>query len=387
MPRLSSSVVLTSAFGFISALVIAAGCASTSTDDGGDPIIAKDAGPAATGTGAKLPPSSSGGTSTSSSTGGTTSGGPAGDDDDVIGGPDGGADADAGPPAPPPPNEGDPCTQQDQILTAACGFCGTKTTVCVKKDDNSLAWSGYSPCQGEHGECAAGATGQEACNNCGTRAVTCSTSCKWTPGTCSAPANQGCAPMTFDVVNAGCGADQTGLYRVRQCNATCSYGNYSGCEAPPTTIEVGPSVGAVSSTVTVLGGSIPRLSTNSCPGNPSSTISSAYAYTQVHNPLAKDVTVIIYNSQAPAGTVFNTAIAVYNGDTAPVTPDQRKACVKASNIGNSSITGDAKFASTDGTNKIVTIPAGGIVTVYSAATNATDQGAVRVNAKTNTIAN
>lgn len=259
-----------------------------------------------------------------------------GDDDDNLGGPDGGTDSghDAGPPPPPAPNEGDPCTQQDEVRKVACGFCGTReTTVCEKKADGSLGWSGFSPCDGEHGVCAAGSVATEECNNCGTRTVTCTSSCTWTTGTCSAAANTGCSPLTYDITNAGCGGSNLGLYRVRQCKATCDYESYSGCSAPPTSIEVGRTVGAVSSTVAQLGGSIMKVSSNVCPAT-LGTVGTAYAYTQIHNPLPTEVTVIVYNSLAPAGKVMNTAIAVYAGDVAPTTVDARKACLKSSNIGN-----------------------------------------------------
>ncbi|MFO0742265.1 MAG: hypothetical protein U0270_40705 [Labilithrix sp.] len=391
MGRLASTFVVFGAVGF-AAFATAVGCANSPVDDGAFPDVSTtvptDAGSDASS--GKVIPKKDGSTTPSGDDDDTTGDDDTtADDDDDFGGPtDGGMDSgvDAGPPPPPPVNEGDPCTTQDEIRKQACGMCGTHTTVCEKNARGQLRWSSFSPCEGEHGECVAGTTLQEECNNCGTRSITCSSACKWSPGTCSTATNTGCSPLTYDIVNAGCSGPNLGLYRVRQCSPTCGYEPYSQCSAPPTAIEVGRTVGAVSSTVAQLGGSITKLSTNSCPVTTLGTIATAYAYTQVHNPLPTDVTVIVYNSVAPGGKVFDTAIAVYAGDNAPTTLDARKACQKGSNIGNATFTGDTKFASLDATAKLVTIPGNGSITVYSTAENATDSGPVRVSVKTSAIA-
>lgn len=391
MGRLASSLVVMGGLGFVTAFGTAVGCAGNGTDDPLPDVgntVTTEAGTDSS-SGRILPPKKEAGAEEPGGDDDTTGDD---DDDDIFGGPtDGGSDSgvDAGPPPPPPVQAGDPCTAQDEIRKQACGMCGTNTTVCEKNpSDGTLHWSGFSPCEGEHGECIAGTSLTEECNNCGTRPITCSNQCKWTTGTCSAAANTGCAPLTYDIVNAGCSGPDLGLYRVRQCKATCDYEPYSLCSAPPTSIEVGRTVGAVSSTVAQLGGSIAKVAVNSCPVGASTSLGAgtAYAYTQVHNPLPTDVTVIVYNSIAPAGKVIDTAIAVYNGDTAPTTVDARKACVKASTSGNATYTGDSKFASLDSATKKVTIPANGYIMVYSASENTTDSGPVRVSVKTDAIA-
>jgi hypothetical protein len=382
-------MVVVSAVGFVAAFSAAVGCAGGVTGDeplsDGSTTQPAEAGASSSSGGKVLPPKKDSGPDQNPP--GDDDDTTTGDDDDVGGPTDGGTDAgvDSGPPPPPPPVENTPCTTQDQIVKVACGFCGTKTTVCEKKADGSLGWSGYSPCDGEHGVCAAGDVQTEACNNCGTRTITCSSSCTWSAGQCSAAANTGCAPLTYDITNAGCGGADLGLYRVRQCSETCGYGSYSTCSAAPTSIEVGPTVGAVSSTVAQLGGSITKIGANSCPVTTLSNIATAYAYTVVHNPLDAEVTVIIYNSIAPAGKVFETALAVYAGDSAPTTVDARKQCIRASTAGNATYTGDAKFASLDTVPKKVAIPGKASVIVYTAAESASDSGPVRVNVKTDAI--
>lgn len=389
MGRFASSLVVVGSLGFFGSFALAVGCANSPADD--DAItdtgtnLPKDGGTDAPSKVIK-PPTKKDGSADAQSTDDDDDF--LGDDDDFGGPTDGGTDSgvDAGPPPPPAVKAGDPCTTQDEIRKQACGMCGTNSTVCEKAADGTLHWSGFSPCEGEKGECIAGTTLSEECNNCGTRSITCSNVCKWATGTCSAAAGTGCSPLTFDITNAGCGGADLGLYRVRQCKATCDYESYSACSAAPTAIEVGRTVGAVSSTVTQLGGSILKIAVNSCPVTTLGTISTAYAYTQVHNPLATDVTVIVYNSVAPAGKVIDTAIAVYPGDTAPTTVDARKACTKASTVGNTTYSGDSSMASLDTATKKVTIPAGGSVTIYSTAEKAGDSGPVRVSVKTDAIA-
>lgn len=387
MGRFASSLVVVGALGFVGAFATAVGCAGNGATDEPLPDVSTNQPQpdAASGSSGKVIPKGDGGSQKPPPSGDdddTTT-----DDDDSIGGPDGGtvdSGVDAGPPPPPPPVEGSPCPTRDEVRKVACGFCGTKTTICEKKADDSLAWSGYSPCDGEHGVCAAGDVQQEECNNCGTRTITCSNACTWTTGTCSAAANAGCSPLTYDITNAGCGGTDIGLYRVRQCKATCDYDSYSSCSAAPTSIEVGRTVGAVSSTIAQLGGSITKVAANSCPAT-LGTIQTAYAYTQVHNPLPTDVTVIVYNSVAPAGKVFETAIAVYSGENAPTTAEGRKQCIRASTVGNTTYTGDAKFSSLDTTAKKVLIPANGSIMVYTTAEAATDSGPVKVSVKTDAI--
>lgn len=385
MGRIATGMVCAGALGVFALFV---GCAAGGGDD---PVIpTQDASPTDPSQGNSQVLGD--GNSSSSSSGSPTD--PNGASDaGPISKKDGGAKADggitivdAGPPPPAAPNPGDACPTKDQILKVACGFCGTKQTICQQNPDNSLTWSVYDSCIGEHGECAAGSTGVQDCNNCGTRTVTCGASCTWAAGACSTAAGAGCVPGSWDLTTAGCPAGSTGQFRVSQCTAQCTPGGYTNsCEAPPTTIEVGPSVGSVSSTVAVLGGAIGGLSSYKCPITTISSTMRAYAYTQVHNSLAHDATVDIYNSASPGGGVANTAIVAYNSDVPPVSADQRKACLQSSNEGTTSLSGSFDLASMDGSKKIV-IPAGQTITVF---TNATDtaSGAVKVNVKLEALTN
>jgi hypothetical protein len=265
------------------------------------------------------------------------------------------------------PTPGTSCTTENEIARQACGFCGQKAIVCLRDDNGTKTWSEYGPCEGEHGTCAAGSTRVAACNNCGTHAETCTAACEWnTSATCSEPAGAGCSPGSFDITTAGCALPFT--YRVRTCSATCAYELFSAsCGPAPTTIEVGATRGSTSSTVAVLTGSLPVLSTNLCPAATFSTVASAYAYTQIHNPTGSDVTVTLAHSLAPGATAVESALAIYASPTAPTTDAERKACVSA----------------TSSSKARVTIPAGATYIVYNTAKRATtDAQAVRLTATT-----
>lgn len=386
MSRLASSLVVVGALGFMASFATAVGCAgSGSTDEALPDVSTNVAADGGTSSGSKIgAPKGDGGDT-------DPKGDDTGDDDDdylpLDGGPKKEAGVDAGPPLPPPVDVGSPCPTQDQILTVACGTCGTKTTVCEKKEDGSLGWSAYGPCGGEHGVCVAGTTRSDGCNNCGTRTDTCTAQCTWATGTCTAAGGTGCVPGSYDIVNAGCDGADLGLYRVRQCSATCGYDtSYSTCQSAPTAVEVGPTVGSISSTLVTLGGNLALLSTGTCPVSSSYTWGpgTAYAYTQVHNPLSKPVQVYIYHSVKQGGTPFDTSITAYAGDQAPTTVDARKQCLKSSLAGNTTYTGDSKFASLD-TTKAVTIPANGWVTVYSTAKKAGVVDTVKFSVRTAVI--
>lgn len=361
----------------------ASGCAAGSTTDDG-PIL-QDASPTDPGNSQTLPP----GSSSPSGDGDETA--PQGDAG-VVNKPkaDGGAKqqdggitiVDAGPPLPPSPNPGDTCTTHGEIVKRSCGYCGTQQTICSQNPDGSLTWASYDDCAGTHGECVAGDTGIQACNNCGTRTVTCSAQCVWTTGACSAAAGTGCVPGSWDLTTAGCPTGSVGQYRVRQCSDTCMVGTYTdSCEGPPTTIEVGPSVGSISSTIAILSGQVAKIDQyGDCPLSSLSSTLAAYAYTQVHNPLAVAATVDIYNSAAPNSTaVTQTQITAYDSDVPPVSPDARKQCLHTSQSGSSATTGSYGLASLDGDKKIK-IPAGQTVIVFTNSRNSAS-GPIKVNVK------
>lgn len=301
------------------------------------------------------------------------------------------AGKDAGPP---PPEPGDACSDLNKIVEKKCGACGKQSTVCLAGDDGTTGtWSQYSSCSGElAGGCIPGESVTEECGNCGTRVRVCSAYCVLSSPVCSGEPADSCPPGSVDLTSAGCTTPNT--FRARTCKADCSYNPYGDCAAPPTTINVAPTVGSVSSTVAILSSSktMPKLA-GTCPNATlSTTISSPYTYIQVKNTLSKTVTASIYNSLAPGGVVIETTLASYVGAVAPTAEAARKACDKGTNtLGTASLTGDSKFASLDGTRK-VTIPAGGTVSVYVAADKAYDAskpaestGPVKLNVKTETL--
>lgn len=276
---------------------------------------------------------------------------------------------------PPPPVAGTACSVIDEIKKKKCGACGEQATICLGAgagDAGGGKWSDYGACENElTGGCIPGTTTTEACGNCGTRSRTCSQYCAYTFTGCKGEPVNACVPGAVDLSSAGCtGAD---TYHQRTCGVACTYGNFGlTCDAPPTSITVGPTVSSVTSTIVTLTSAqtAPRLG-SFCP---TATLAAAtltpYQHIKVVNPLAKAVTVSVYNSLAPGGVVFPTIMASYKAAT-PTTDAARKACVKGVNdFGNDLLTGDSDFASLDDDDgNAVTIPASGTVTIYVAAHN------------------
>ena len=276
---------------------------------------------------------------------------------------------------PPPPVPGTPCPILDQIKTKKCGACGEQGTLCVGSTSGSDAggdaggggtWSEYGTCDKQLvGGCVPGTTITEACGHCGTRTKTCSQYCGFAIGACKGEPPMSCVPGGVELSNAGCAT--AGTYHQRTCASTCTYANFGAtCDAAPTTIAVGPTVGNVTSTIATLtsGQTIASLS-GSCP---TATLGPAtpYVYVKIHNPLATSVVVSVYNSVAPGGVVFPTLLASY-GATTPTTAALRKSCVRGVNdFGDDLLTGDSYFASLSDVDA-VTIPANGNVTIYNGA--------------------
>lgn len=286
---------------------------------------------------------------------------------------------------PPPPVAGTPCTTPDVVKKKQCGACGTHSTICI-----GGKWSEYGLCEAEIvGGCIPGTKVTEACGNCGTLTKTCSNYCAFTATACAGSPAGACTPGGVDLSNAGCAGADT--YRSRSCNATCAYSSFTtACAAPPTTVEVAPTPASTNSTIAIIpaGDVLPRA-TGTCPtATISTTVSTPYTYVQVHNPLTKAATVAIYNSLATGGVAFKTMLIAYDGATPPSTEAERKACIKVKTSGTTALTGDAKFASLDGTTAI-TIPAGGTVSVFVGSYNAYDPtkpadstGKVKLNVQT-----
>ncbi len=321
-------------------------------------------------------------------------------------GSDSGSASDAGKPAkdaatkdatvdagPPPPVAGTACVQVDEVRKKSCGACGTQSTVCLASGDGGAgSWSDYSACEGElPGGCVPGTVVDEACGNCGTTKKTCTQYCAFTASACAGQPASSCVPGGVELSSAGCA--QSDQFRSRTCqSASCIPNNFSAtCAAPPTVIEVGPTPGSVTSTIAVLTQSqtLSRM-TGLCPtATLSTTVSPPYVYLQVHNPLARAAVVSIYNSVAPGGVIFKTALAAYDGATGPTDDASRKTCIRgASTYGTTALTGDSRFASLDGA-RAVTIAAGATVSVYVGAYDAFDPlkptnstGNVKLNVQT-----
>jgi hypothetical protein len=321
---------------------------------------------------AALPPSTS------------SSSGSSGAVDDAGKPTDGGKEAAAVDAGPPPPTPGTPCPTVDAIQQKSCGACGKQSAICQP----DKKWSDYSTCEGELvGGCIPGTVVTTPCGNCGTSTSTCSMFCAMSTAACVQPAGS-CVPGSVDLVNAGCGVD---TFRVRSCSPTCTYGNFGAtCGPPPDTIEIGPSLNSVSSTIAILtqDQTLSKI-TGSCPNATlTPTIMTSYAYVQVHNPLTHAAVVAIYNSLPPGGVSFKTALVAYDAVIAPTDDTARKACLGIALYGTTALTGDAKYASLD-QSRAITIQPGATVSVYVGAYYAFDPtkpgdstGKVMLNAKT-----
>jgi hypothetical protein len=306
---------------------------------------------------------------------------------------------DAAPDAAAAPDEGSACATANQIYVRSCGACGKQSAVCIASDAGTGGIvSPYGACRNQVvNGCIPGTTETTSCGNCGTMTRTCNAFCSWSSGACQGQPANSCTPGAFELNDVGCPTENT--YRQRSCSMTCSWGNFSDpCEAPPSFVNVPPSVGSVNSTVTVLTSSrVTKLlsSFGTCPLSASGITSkdTPYAYIEVRNPLPKAATVSVYNSKAPGGLSIDTIMAAYEGATIPTTAAERQACKGAVNdTGNSTLTGSSAFASLDGT-RAITIPANSSYQIYFAAYYAYDPtdptestGLIQLNVKTESIA-
>lgn len=373
MSGLKSGLVTVVVAGALGVLTVV-GCSANGASD----PLEETSGAEPEGTGATLPPGNGGGTAEED----------AGKSDAKKDG----SVKDSAPPdaGPPPPVPGTACTVVDEVRKKSCGACGTQSTICLDSG-GSKKWADYSPCEAEiAGGCIPGTVIDEPCGNCGTQKKTCSQYCAFTTAACTGQPASSCVPGSVELQNAGC--PSADVFRQRTCSATCTAPNFGAtCSAPPTVVEVGPTPGSLSSTVAIITNAqtLPRVSGTSCPAATflAATVT-PYVYLQVHNPLAKSATVAIYNSIAPGGVAFKTALAAYDGVTAPTDDASRKLCLKAATFGTTALTGDSKFASLDGT-KAITIAPGATVSVYVAAYNAYDAtkpaestGKVKLNVST-----
>lgn len=343
-------------------VAIVVGCSAQGTTD----TTVDETAPAAVPPASPLPPSNTGG--------GDPAPAPASKD---AGSKDSGVDA-----GPPPPEPNTPCPIANALATKSCGKCGKSTAVCVGGGDaGGGTWSAYGPCENEVGVCVPGS--QEACGNCGK--ATCTSYCAW--GACNGQPANACVPGAVELSTAGCTVADT--FRQRTCSATCTYDNFSAaCTAPPTSVEVPPTIGSSNTTIVLLKAATQLTKvTNFCPNATVATGTTPGAFIKVHNPNAKAATVTIFNSQAPGGpATLPTLLASYAGATPPSTDAQKKKCVKGvSDFSDDTLTGDFDFAAlADGDE--VTVPANGNVTIYNASQAKASTGKVLFTVRLDALA-
>ena len=191
-------------------------------------------------------------------------------------------------------------------------------------------WSDYGPCSGEVvGGCTPGATGNEACGNCGTRTWICQNNCAKAFAACSEPAGA-CKPGTVEYTQAGCSTPDT--YKNRTCDAaTCKFPAFSAtCSLPNNAnqLTISHSVGGVvNGQYNLLAGTKMSNVINDCPGadvDPLEQVS--FFYVEIYNDTAQTAVVQAYNSPAPGGMELDTLIWSYASPLPPSTDAQLAAC-------------------------------------------------------------
>jgi len=179
---------------------------------------------------------------------------------------------------------------------------------------------------------------------------------------------QQCTVGDVDLTTAGC--TNNGGFRQRTCEACGVWGNFSAsCDPVDSPITIATTEGAIAARVVTLDKDhvTPRPSLiQNCPISSISTTQTPFAYVEVKNPSAeKTARVTVYNSRIGSlGPIIDTILVAYS--RFPTTDAQRKACVGGiGDFGTTSLTGDAGFASLDG-SKAVTIPPNASVHIYIA---------------------
>ncbi len=304
------------------------------------------------------------------------------------GGSDAGADSGV-------PSTGTACTTVGFIYTKKCGLCGTQEAAC----ENDMKVGAYGICNGEVvGGCMPGDTRVSDCGLCGKKSEICQNNCQWASGTCSGEPAGACAPGTTKYTTAGCTVPDT--FRKQVCGLTCQYGapEPPPCKPKDVDLSIGTAVAAVTSgtyeisaatdTLQILYTESPYDVAKACPLE-LDTGNSPYAYVTIKNPNAKAAKVDVWLDRIPAGSNYDTIMAVYT--TKPTTPAQRLACTGFTNDDcddtdtnapcAASGTGSTLWSALWGTSA-VSIPANGSVVVYVAKSGGSFSGGEKFLVKT-----
>lgn len=297
---------------------------------------------------------------------------------------DGGFDA-----GPPPPTAGTPCTTANEIKTKACGKCGLASTVCLSTDGGQ-AWSEYSACEGESGECSAGETVTEACGNCGTQVKTCSAFCSYTIGACTGEPVDSCAPGTINYTSAGCAAS---TYRNRICGAACTWGGFSAtCGEPdnPNKMTASATVGAVVTAPWALSPTVTGPAPDFCgPTGTSGGTALQRVAVEIKNPSALNtLTVSVYQTKTAAGAELDMLLWVYKKTLPPADDASLVSCdwgpadscdATGAPCGNVASTLNLAGMSN------ITIPPNGKILVYSSGYTSSVTGPFNLNVRTDSL--
>jgi len=272
-------------------------------------------------------------------------------------------DADAAPA--PVPQPGDPCPVPNTVVKRPCGMCGHEEAMCLMSDAGTGIVSDFAFCLDQVKDgCWPGMSDEIACGNCGKAKRTCTNNCMWSTSVCQQPVNS-CVPATVEYSTAGC--PQPNTYRQRTCKADCTWDAFSVTCGSPVNDHVLTASATVGNTETL---TVTLLATKTdkaldwlggCPNTGSFDIGNfAYEYVEIKNPTAKQATVTIYTSQAPAGVTLDTIMVVYDGAVKPMSDPQKLACkwgVADQSYSDTNLTGASSFA----IQKNVVIPANGSV--------------------------
>ncbi len=120
------------------------------------------------------------------------------------------------------------CLQESAKDIQVCGNCGERERTCV-----SGTWSNWSACV-EYGDCIPGYIGTRSCDNCGRDMRVCGADCRFGPWLGCVSVGGSCIPDEKEEESCG----DCGETRERVRNQSCSWGDWSQCETPPT-VECG----------------------------------------------------------------------------------------------------------------------------------------------------
>ncbi len=272
------------------------------------------------------------------------------------------------------------CPTENDVIPRRCGKCGTQQALCTKATDNSLKIGAYGSCRNENtavNSCLPNAQRLGAsCGLCGKTLESCDpgNSCIWSEVSCEGEVSGGCVAGEVRYLALSCTGEQV----ARQvCGNACIWSTPEACAARGADVLVLPAANVVGTgELKFWGAAAASATAGTCPRTLGTPVNSNY--TTIRNPEATPVNVHLWHSKGAGGAAIGTTMGTYAGATVPATDAERMACVGvvADSCGVTGCAGaSASFAALERVSNTsvpaITIPAGGDITVYSAAASST----------------